>query len=142
MSKKDKIKEKFDKMIEDFVNCKCPTFSESEIERYKKLSYKKLNKLHHSYFGDHYHWGYYNKMPKHIHKDNDGTCCFPYTDGENNSRIRVPSLKRNKKVWKRFYAQYPKIKERMLNGEESISGNSSIGGVLLPKSFIKLKKMK
>lgn len=139
MSKKDKIKEKFDKMIEDFVNCKLPTFSESEIDRFKKLSYKELNKLHHAYFGS--RWAYYNKMPKHIHKDNDGTCYFPNVDGEYNSKVRVPSLKRSKKVWERFYAQYPKIKERMLNGEESISGNSSIDGVLLPKSFIKLKKV-
>lgn len=64
MGKKDKVKEKFDKMIEDFVNCKFPIFTESDIDRFKKLSYQELNKIHHNYFGG--YWGYYNQMPKNL----------------------------------------------------------------------------
>ena len=62
--------------------------------------------------------GKYSVMPKPVNKDNQET----YNNGSGNlgslqSSIRVPSLKRSKKVWERFYNLFPWLK-----GEEKCNG--------------------
>lgn len=62
--------------------------------------------------------GKYKVMPKPVNKDNQetyndgsGTCCG------HQSSIRVPSLKRSKKVWERFYNLFPWLKgKKTCNG--------------------------
>jgi hypothetical protein len=65
-----------------------------------------------------YSKGKYNVMPKPVNKDNQET----YNDGSGNlgglqSSVRVPSLKRSKKVWERFYNLFPWLKgKKTCNG--------------------------
>lgn len=75
------------------------------------------------------------------HKDNNGIyhskknkhrpCCFHY------SNIRVPSLKRSKRTWKKFYELFPSLKE-----EESLKTTTyyHIRGRYANKRY-KLKKV-
>lgn len=59
--------------------------------------------------------GKYSVMPKPVNKDNQET----YNSGSGNlgslqSSIRVPSLKRSKKVWENFYKLFPWLKGKKL----------------------------
>lgn len=72
-------------------------------------------------------------------RDNKDTShSYPYEYGD---RIRVPSLKRSKATWKRFYKRYPQ-----LEGEEIFKGSSRCSTETykhhLRSSFIKLKKIR
>lgn len=54
-------------------------------------------------------YGYYQKLI--IHKDNQK---FVYNTGNERAAhplVRIPSLKRSKQVWKRFYELFPKYEE-------------------------------
>lgn len=62
--------------------------------------------------------GKYSIMPKPVNKDNQET----YNSGSGNlgglqSSVRVPSLKRSKKVWENFYKLFPWLK-----GKEKCNG--------------------
>ena len=59
--------------------------------------------------------GYYQKRI--IHKDNQ-----KFVDNTGNGRaahplVRIPSLKRSKQVWKRFYELFPKYEEMSHDSE-------------------------
>ena len=59
----------------------------------------------------------YNKMPRAVHRDNKETYNVK-TKGWGDSpgyKIRVPSLKRNKKTWENFYNLFPEIKRHLMS---------------------------
>lgn len=49
----------------------------------------------------------YNSMPKPVNRDNKGV--YNVGSGYGRNSIRVPSLKRNNKVWKNFYELFPTL---------------------------------
>jgi len=66
----------------------------------------------------------YRKMPKAVYRDNKGAYNIK-TKGWSSScgyKIRVPSLKRNKKTWENFYKLYPWIKEHLMSMGEQHAG--------------------
>ena len=66
----------------------------------------------------------YRKMPRAVHRDNKETYNVK-TKGWASSigyKIRVPSLKRNKKTWENFYKLYPWIKEHLMSMGEQHTG--------------------
>jgi hypothetical protein len=50
----------------------------------------------------------YKFMPKTIHRDNQGAY-NTRSGGGNSNAIRVPSLKRNDRVWRNFYVLFPSL---------------------------------
>ena len=76
----------------------------------------------------------YRKMPRAVHRDNKEAYNVK-TKGWSDScgyKMRVPSLKRNKKTWENFYKLYPWIKEHLISmGEQHVgrySGKVTLDG--------------
>lgn len=68
--------------------------------------------------GSGYFAGYQRRF---IHKDNQ-KFVYNTSGGSNKHKVRIPSLKRSKATWKRFYELFPMYKERFdeLNGKNGI----------------------
>lgn len=64
----------------------------------------------------------YRKMPKAVHRDNKETYNVKGWCISSGYKIRVPSLKRNKKTWENFYKLYPWIKEHLMSMGEQHTG--------------------
>ena len=78
---------------------------EEVIENINKSRARSISKELHGYRNS----GYYYKRI--IHKDNQK---FVYNTGNRRAAhplVRIPSLKRSKQVWKRFYELFPKYEE-------------------------------
>lgn len=63
-------------------------------------------------------YGYSPYQKRIIHKDNQK---FVYNSGAGSSAwpwVRIPSLKRSKQVWKRFYELFPRYEEMSHNAEQ------------------------
>lgn len=74
------------------------------------MEWDKLKQMNRFERRTYYRKGKYSVMPKPVNKDNQET----YNSGSNvyhlQSSVRVPSLKRSKKVWERFYNLFPWLK--------------------------------
>lgn len=69
--------------------------------------------------GSGYFYGYVKRI---VHKDNQKFVYNTNTDRYNVHKVRVPSLKRSKATWRKFYELFPMYKERFdeLNGKNGL----------------------
>ena len=77
------------------------------------------------------------KKVHNCHRDNNGTCYNGDGTGGGSSQIRVPSIKRSRKIWKNFYIMFPKYKallDECITGTRKCVINGDIVSVEIPET--------
>lgn len=80
---------------------------------------------------------YFDDRVMSTHRDNNGYSFNGSGYPQGSSIVRVPSIKRSRKIWKNFYKMFPKYKQILtecLNGERKCSISNDTVAVEIPNT--------